>query len=68
MEQLEPAYTLLSELTDADVASVNPLMLQELAKTGLPVSFVTDKAGRVLDSGWGVPTVSRLRQLLSERD
>ena len=68
VQQLEPAYKLLSELSAADVASVNELLLQELGKPGLPASFVTDAAGRVLDSSWGAPSVSRLRQLLSKRD
>ena len=50
------------------MASVNQLVVQELGKNGLPASFVTDTAGRVLDSDWGAPSVSRIRQLLSERD
>ncbi len=57
VQQLKPAYRLLSELTASDVASVNQLLLQELGKNGLPASFVTDTAGRVLDSGWGAPSV-----------
>lgn len=68
VQRLKPAYRLLSELTASEVASVEQLLLQELGRNGLPASFVTDSAGRVLDSGWGAPSVSRIGELLSERD
>ena len=68
VKRFKPAYKLLSGLTASDVASVNQLVLQELGKNGLPASFVTDTAGQVLDSSWGVPSVSRIGQLLSKRD
>ena len=67
LKRLKPSYRLLSELSASDVASVNELLLKELGKDGLPASFVTDASGQVLDAGWGAPSVSRIRQLLSER-
>jgi len=60
-----PAYTLLSRVTAADVASVNHVVVRELGKDGLPASFLTDELGQILASSWGPPSVSQIRQLLA---
>ena len=62
----KPAYSMLSDLSAADVASVNTSVVAELGKAGLPANFLTDQAGRILDSGWAPPSVSLLRRLLSD--
>lgn len=64
----EPAYEMLSGLSAKDVASVNAAVIGELGKDGLPASFLTDETGQILESGWAAPSVSRIRQLLSDRE
>jgi len=40
-----------------------------LSSEGLPATVVTDAAGHVLHTQWGVPTVSTLRWLIAgQRD
>ncbi|MAF66013.1 MAG: hypothetical protein CMJ84_10215 [Planctomycetes bacterium] len=59
-----PTYELLTDLSLDQRAAVSRVTLEALRGEGLPVSIVTDGAGRVLLVRWGPPTVSQLRLLL----
>lgn len=60
-----PAYQLLTELTAEQIASVKSVVEEKLKDPeALPASLVTDGAGRLLLTMWGVPTISQLRRLL----
>lgn len=60
----KPPYEVLSGLAAAEVDKVNRVVVSELRLDAPPAALVTDSAGRVLLSRWGVPSVSELRKLL----
>jgi len=60
-----PNYELLIEATPDQIAGFKDTLVAELRRDALPASIVTDAEGRTLDAGWGVPTVSLIRRLLS---
>jgi len=65
VEELRPAYRMLTELARADVESVRKLSTRgTYIDDGLPATVVTDAGGRVLWTQLGAPSVSRLRALL----
>ena len=51
--------------TPAEITSFKLALLAELRRKALPASIVTNARGRILDAGWGVPTVSQIRRLQS---
>ena len=55
------------DVSDSERQSFTKIVEQTLRAKGLPASIVTDGEGRVLDVGWGIPSISRIRWLLSER-
>jgi thiol-disulfide isomerase/thioredoxin len=63
----EPAYSLLQDLDADERLAVRELLEQQLGGPGLPASVVTDAAGQVLLTTWGLPSVSQLADLLVER-
>ncbi|MAE96250.1 MAG: hypothetical protein CL910_16480 [Deltaproteobacteria bacterium] len=67
LTQHRPAYEMLLEIGPADVAEVKATLLRRLRRDPLPASIVTDREGRVLSASLGVPSLSTLRRLLSDR-
>ena len=68
VEELEPAYALLAELSTDEVAKIKRLANEGSAlKDALPATVVTDAAGKVLLSRLGAPSVSELRRFLREQ-
>ncbi len=62
----DPAYRLLVDLPDEDVAEVRDLIARQLGIDALPGCVITDRSGRVLSCQPGLPTVSDIRRLLRE--
>ncbi len=60
-----PDYELLMDATPAQIKSFKDDLLVALRRDALPASIVTNAQGQILDAGWGVPTVSRIRRLRS---
>ncbi len=60
-----PDYELLMDATPAEITSFKLALLAALRRDALPASIVTNAQGRILDAGWGVPTVSQIRRLRS---
>lgn len=67
VDQHQPAYEMVFDVSDSERQSFTKIVEQTLRAKGLPASIVTDGEGRVLDVGWGIPSISRIRWLLSER-
>jgi peroxiredoxin len=64
-----PAYELMSDATQGEIASVKATVLANLRMDAVPASFITDSDGRILRSRWGPPSVSELRELMrSQKD
>jgi len=63
-EQHEPAYELLTDLTEEQRNALLEVILADLRVEALPSTLVTDRQGRVLAIQLGAPTVSELRRLL----
>ncbi len=61
----QPAYKMVFDVSDSELHSFNGIVQETLHAEGLPASIVTDRQGRVLHVGWGVPSISRIRLLLS---
>ena len=59
-----PAYELLLDLPETDVAAVQKVVLDELRVDALPASILTDGQGRVLGTFGYVPSVSEIRAFL----
>ena len=57
-------YRVVADLTEAERASVADFARRVLKRDALPYTIVTDDAGVVLWSDFGVPTVSDLRALI----
>ncbi len=60
----QPAYSLRTDLTPEQRTEVTSHVVAELDKDALPASIVTDANGAVLETRFGVPTVSDLRRIL----
>jgi len=64
-----PAYRVRDDWAPARRAQLAAWLADELSSEGLPATVVTDAAGHVLHTQWGVPTVSTLRWLIAgQRD
>ncbi len=57
-------YRLLAELPLEERARVQAFVEATLQRDAIPATIVTDREGRLLSAGWGVPTRSKLRALL----
>jgi len=66
VETHEPAYELLIGVPSAQTEDLLEHVLETLKQEGTPATIVTDAEGRILDTLWGYPTVSRIRKLLRE--
>jgi len=60
----KPAYTMLSDLSDAEVNVVKQAVIDALRIDALPAAIITDSNGRVLRTLWEAPSVSEVRELL----
>ena len=67
VEQYQPAYTLLTDLTDEQRVEIDQLVLDDLKTDALPSTVVTDAAGKVLLITAGIPTVSELTKILQSQ-
>jgi thiol-disulfide isomerase/thioredoxin len=63
----QPAYEMLIDLPPSQRRTARDFLTEALGADALPASVVTDDAGTVLLTTWGVPTVSELRLLLAGR-
>jgi len=59
-----PPYDLLREVTAEHRAAITAWVVATLKRDGVPATMVTDSAGQVLLTQWGLPSVSKLRELL----
>ncbi len=66
VEKWEPGYELLAELSDEVRMHVKEYVETTLASEALPCTVVTDGEGRVVETMFGVPTVSGLRAVLAK--
>lgn len=64
MEEHRPPYHLIADVSDEMVELINRMIIEELRMDGIPVTFITDREGRILRTLWGEPTISVLRQIL----
>jgi hypothetical protein len=62
----EPAYTMLTDLSDAQIAVVKQTVIDVLRIDALPAAFITDREGLILRTLWEVPSVSEVRELLAK--
>ncbi|MFP6654952.1 MAG: ASPIC/UnbV domain-containing protein [Myxococcota bacterium] len=60
-----PAYRMLDDLTDEEIAEVQQTVLDELRIDALPAAIITDDEGRVLRTMWEIPSVSDIREFLA---
>ena len=59
-----PSYTLFTDFTKSNIASVKAMVIKTLKIDAVPATIVTDGNGNVLRMRWGPPSVSELRELL----
>lgn len=62
--RMQPAYELLTHLSQDEIQPVRDVVLQELKTEALPAAIITDGEGRVLHVQGGLPSVSKIRELL----
>ena len=60
-----PAYLMLDDLQDEEIATVKQLVLDELRIDALPAAIITNTEGKVLRTMWEVPAVSDIRKFLT---
>lgn len=65
-DKYRPAYQILAGLEAQHVDTVKNLVMQELHGDALPATLICDSEGRLLQAMWQVPTVSHIRQALSQ--
>lgn len=67
VEEYNPSYELLRDLSPGDVQAVRAVVTHATRiDNPLPASLVTDRRGRVLYAATGVPSVSDVRRLLAD--
>jgi peroxiredoxin len=64
MDDLDPPYELLDELSKKQIDELKARLLVRLGAEVLPATILTDRRGRVLAMMAGAPTVSRIREIL----
>ena len=64
----QPAYQLLMDLSPEQVAGVKHHVEQKLVLDALPATIITDSEGYILQTMWGVPSVSQIRRLLIDKE
>ena len=62
-KKVNPAYEILSNPTSAQREAMEKLMVQHFGEIPLPVTFILDDQGEVLEAMKGTPTLSQLRLL-----
>ena len=62
-KKVNPAYEILSNPTSAQREAMEKLMVQYFGEMPLPVTFILDDQGEVLEAMKGTPTLSQLRLL-----
>jgi thiol-disulfide isomerase/thioredoxin len=67
VSELRPPYEVLTGLTEDQVSSVERVILGELKLDAIPASVLTDSDGHVLYAQWGVPPISKVRELLARQ-
>ena len=66
-KKYQPAYTLLTELSDDERKQTEQLIVDALKSDALPSTVVTDGEGNVLLITPGLPTVSQLTKIIQSR-
>ena len=61
-----PDYELIRGAAPPQITLVRRIVFSEIGIDGLPATVVTDSSGRVLHVQAGVPTVSKVRQVLAD--
>lgn len=64
-KKYQPAYMLLTDITDDQRQRIEGVIVEALQADALPSSVVTDSEGNVLLVTAGLPTVSQIRQILN---
>ena len=67
VQEQQPAYRLLVDLSAKDRSRVQKAILRALDTESLPTTIITDRNGKVLEVVAGVPTVSAVRRALFSR-
>jgi len=65
-ERMQPAYELLTGISPEEVEKVQALVRAELKSEVLPAAIVTDAEGRVLHVQGGLPSTSKILELLEK--
>ena len=65
VEEYSPAYQMLLDLRDDQVAEVKKIVIDALRIDALPAAILTDADGNVLRTMWQVPSVSDVRDALT---
>jgi thiol-disulfide isomerase/thioredoxin len=63
-----PPYELIANLTPEGIASAKSVVKATLRMDAVPAIIVTDGDGRIVRARFGPPSVSEMRELLSQRD
>lgn len=66
LSRYRPAYQMLLDMSEQQIANVKHIVISELKIDALPAAILTDRNGRVLETYWEVPPVSEIRRLLAE--
>ena len=67
LEECKPAYRLDRSLPEEQLSELTALIVDEMGQNGLPATVVTDRRGTILQVSWGVPSISRIRELLVDQ-
>ncbi len=68
VEKYSPAYQMLLDLNDDQVAAVKKIVIDALRIDALPAAILTDGDGNVLRTMWQIPSVSDVRDALARDD
>lgn len=63
-----PAYTVAATMPQGDVDSIKRVLIDELKIDALPATLITDRAGNILLTRFGPPTISEIHRLLFEAE
>ena len=66
-QKYQPAYTLLTDLSDDQRKQIEQLIVDALKSDALPSTVVTDSEGNVLLVTPGLPTVSQLTKIIQSQ-
>lgn len=64
MKKHDPAYELLTTLSQDEIDAVQRTVIEELRVDALPAVIATDAEGYVIRTFWAVPSISDVRELL----